>query len=211
MFEEIPTEAACPDRFEILLSNGQSQHAVDEEQLVAAALAVLRDSDFSSAMISLAVVDDPTIHELNRQFLNHDWPTDVLSFALQDDGSHLEGEVIISADTAATAAAELNCTPAAEQLLYVIHGMLHLVGFRDKTPAEAQQMRIAEARFLGEFGWDASFRGGCCGDEPLPLSLGEGQGEDEVGQTNQAASAQLSTGSGATAATGEIPEGAKRQ
>jgi probable rRNA maturation factor len=150
MFEELPTEPACPDRFEVLLSNGQSQHAVDEDQLVAAARAVLRDSDFSSAMISLAVVDDPTIHDLNRQFLNHDWPTDVLSFALQDDGSHLEGEVIISADTAAAAAAELGCTPAAEQLLYVVHGMLHLVGYRDKTPEDGQQMRIAEARYLSE-------------------------------------------------------------
>src|SRR6478736_5011830 len=100
-------------------------------------------------------------HELNRQFLNHDYPTDVLSFALQDDGNHLEGEVIISADTAAAAAAELGCTPAAEQLLYVIHGMLHLVGYRDKAPAEAHEMRLAEAQFLGEFGWDSTFRN-CC-------------------------------------------------
>ena len=71
-----------PHSFEISLSNGQSRHAVDEEQLIAAARAVLLESEFSSAMISLAVVDDETMHELNRQFLNHDYPTDVLSFAL---------------------------------------------------------------------------------------------------------------------------------
>src|ERR1700754_3755972 len=134
---------SCPSTsFEVLFSNEQSTHAVDGEHLVAAARAVLQESDFNSAMISLAVVDDPTIHELNRQFLNHDYPTDVLSFALQDDGNHLEGEVIISADTAATAAAELGCTPAAEQLLYVIHGMLHLVGYTDKTRSEAREMRL---------------------------------------------------------------------
>lgn len=171
MSDEPITDLSTCNAFEVLLSNGQSQHAVDEEQLIAAARAVLRESDFNSAMISLAVVDDPTIHELNRQFLNHDWPTDVLSFALQDDGNHLEGEVIISADTAATAAAELGCTPAAEQLLYVIHGMLHLVGYRDKTPADAREMRLAEAQFLGEFGWDATFRGGCC-DHPENESNG---------------------------------------
>jgi probable rRNA maturation factor len=148
-------------KFEVLLSNNQSTHAVDCEQLAAAARAVLNESDFSSAMISLAVVDDATMQDLNRQFLNHDYPTDVLSFALQDDGTHLEGEVIISADTAAATASELGCTPAAEQLLYVIHGVLHLVGYRDKTPADAQEMRVAEAKFLGQFGWDAAFRNAC--------------------------------------------------
>jgi probable rRNA maturation factor len=149
------------DAFEILLSNNQSRYAVDGEQLVAAARAVLLESDFSSAMISLAVVDDGTIQELNRQFLNHDYPTDVLSFALQDDGTHLEGEVIISADTAAATAAELGCTATAEQLLYVVHGVLHLMGYRDKSPAEAQLMRTAEARILGQFGWDATFHNAC--------------------------------------------------
>jgi len=176
MSDDCPSDACRAEPFEILISNGQSGHAVDEQQLVAAARAVLQASDFSSAMISLAIVDDPTIHELNRQFLNHDWPTDVLSFALQDNGSHLEGEVIISADTAAAAAAELGCTPAAEQLLYIIHGMLHLVGYRDKTPEDAQQMRLAEAQFLSQFAWDSTFRAGCC-DEVPPLPVGEGRGE----------------------------------
>jgi len=164
---------SCPSTaFEILLSNEQSAHAVDGEQLVAAAKAVLQESDFSSAMISLAVVDDATIHELNRQFLNHDYPTDVLSFALQDDGTHLEGEVILSAETAAATAAELGCTPGAEQLLYVIHGMLHLVGYRDKTPKEAQEMRVAEARFLGDFGWDRAFPRPCEGDDASDADTG---------------------------------------
>lgn len=152
---------AARSKFDVLLSNSQTRHAVDGGQLIAAAQAVLNDSEFSSAMVSLAVVDDETMRELNRQFLNHDYPTDVLSFALQDDGTHLEGEVIISADTAATTAEELGCTPAAEQLLYVIHGVLHLVGYRDKTPADAQDMRVAEAKFLGQFGWDTTFRQGC--------------------------------------------------
>jgi probable rRNA maturation factor len=161
MTHDPPNDAACHEAFEVVLSNNQSRHAVDGEQLVLAARAVLQESDFSSAMISLAVVDDATMQDLNRRFLNHDWPTDVLSFALQADGTHLEGEVIISADTAAATAAELGCTPAAEQLLYIIHGMLHLVGYSDKSPAEAQEMRVAEARFLGQFGWDAAFRNDC--------------------------------------------------
>ena len=94
-------------RYQIALLNQQSRHPVNEAQLKEAATAVLQDSTFSSAAISLAVVDDETIHELNRRHLDHDWPTDVLSFVLEDDGDHLEGEVILSADTAATVANEL--------------------------------------------------------------------------------------------------------
>src|SRR4051795_6300961 len=119
--------------YQIALSNQQSRHPVDEAQLTEAAAAVLRDSAFSSAAISLAVVDDEMMHELNRRHLEHDWPTDVLSFVLENDGDHLEGEVILSADTAAAAASEHGHSATEEQLLYVIHGMLHLVGYDDKT------------------------------------------------------------------------------
>ncbi len=146
------------DRFQIALVNEQSGHPVNDAQLTKAAAAILEDSPFSSAVISLAVVDDETIHELNRRHLEHDYPTDVLSFVLEDDGDHLEGEVILSADTAATIAAELGHPAADEQLLYVIHGMLHLVGYDDKSSADAEEMRAAEARFLHKFGVEMSRR-----------------------------------------------------
>jgi probable rRNA maturation factor len=94
------------------------------------------------------VVDDPKIHELNREFLEHDWPTDVLSFALDDRDDHLDGEIVLSADTAAVAAQEHGTTAADEQLLYVIHGMLHLIGYDDLSPADAERMRSAEQHYL---------------------------------------------------------------
>ena len=144
--------------YQIALLNQQSRHSVNERQLTEAATAVLRDSEFTSAAISLAVVDDGTIHELNQRHLQHDWPTDVLSFVLEDDGVHLEGEVILSADTAAAAADETGNSAAEEQLLYVIHGILHLVGYDDKSDADAQEMQAAEARYLHEFGVELSRR-----------------------------------------------------
>jgi probable rRNA maturation factor len=141
--------------YRVSVANQQLRHAVDELQLVEAARAVLRQSRFDSATISLAVVDDATIHELNRRYLDHDWPTDVLSFVLDEADGHLEGEVIISADTAASSADEVGCPAAAEQLLYVIHGMLHLIGYRDKTPSDRQRMRSAEQAMLQRFGCNA--------------------------------------------------------
>jgi probable rRNA maturation factor len=140
-------------QFEIALVNEQSLHAVAQEQLCDAVRAVLLDSEFASAMISVAVVDDVTMHELNRRYLEHDWPTDVLSFVLECEANHLEGEIIISADTAAIAAVEAGWSAAAEQLLYVVHGTLHLVGYRDKTGDEAVAMRAAEAEYLAQFGF----------------------------------------------------------
>ncbi len=147
-----------PHEFDISLTNQQSRHAVDKPRLVEAAQIVLRDSTYSSAAISLAVVDDDTIHELNRRHLDHDWPTDVLSFVLEDDRDHLEGEIILSADTAAAAAEELGHSAAEEQLLYVIHGVLHLVGYGDKSAADVPEMRAAEARYLRQFGVELSRR-----------------------------------------------------
>jgi probable rRNA maturation factor len=138
--------------FEVSLANEQASHAVDEARLIEAVTAVVRDSVFVSARISLAVVDDATMQTLNRQYLNHDWPTDVLSFVLDDDHNHLEGEIILSADTAAANAAELGCPAAAEQLLYAIHGALHLVGYRDKSKQEIDEIRSAETRYLQQFG-----------------------------------------------------------
>jgi probable rRNA maturation factor len=138
--------------FDISLANEQAAHTVDESKLIDAARAVLADSGYSSATISLAVVDDETIHELNRRYLAHDYPTDVLSFVLDDRDGHLNGEVILSADTAAAEAAEIGWPAAAEQVLYVIHGMLHLVGYRDKLPADAARMREAERRYLSHCG-----------------------------------------------------------
>jgi len=137
----------------VSLVNEQLKHPIDEDRLIEAAKAVLLDSPFTSASISLAVVDDAKMHQLNRQYLDHDYPTDVLSFVLEDD-AHLEGEIIISADTAAASAEEFGWPSAAEQLLYVIHGTLHLVGYGDKSPDEIQQMRAAEEKYLRQFGFE---------------------------------------------------------
>jgi probable rRNA maturation factor len=148
------TSYPVQDRFVVSVANRQSRHDVNETELIAAVHSVLNESDFLSANVSVAVVDDEAIHDLNRRYLDHDWPTDVLSFVLDDEHGHLEGEVIISADTAAASAAEIGWRAATEQLLYVIHGTLHLVGYRDKTAAGKKAMRAAEDTFLRQFGLD---------------------------------------------------------
>jgi probable rRNA maturation factor len=136
----------------IEISNRQAAVAVDRERMRQAAESILRDAGVTDARLSLAVVDDATIHRLNRQYLNHDYPTDVLSFLLEREGERLEGEVIASADTAVRTAAEYSWPPGDELLLYVIHGTLHLVGHDDASPSQRTAMQREERRYLVQFG-----------------------------------------------------------
>jgi probable rRNA maturation factor len=138
---------------QVAVANEQLDFPVDEALLRRAVERVLRAHDDRNATISIAVVDNAAIHALNEQFLDHDYPTDVLSFLLDEDRTALDGEVIVSAEMAASEAARFGWTPTAELLLYVIHGTLHLVGFDDTTAEAAAEMRRAEAQVLADFGW----------------------------------------------------------
>ncbi len=154
--------------FEIDIENGQSQLAVDELRLQRAILTTLHQEQVESAVLSISVVDDPTIHRLNREHLQHDYPTDVISFQLDhirltqlpqevmvdrpSAGCHIEGEIVVSADTAEQQAAAGGWTASDELLLYVVHGLLHLCGYDDLSPELKCIMRARERSVLAELG-----------------------------------------------------------
>jgi probable rRNA maturation factor len=136
----------------IEIANEQDSLSVDADRLRRAIEAVLGDAGIEASELSVAVVDDPTIHDLNRRFLAHDYPTDVLSFLLERDKARLEGEVVVSADTATREAARLGWPAGDELLLYVVHGTLHLVGYDDTTDELQTIMRAAEKKYLTALG-----------------------------------------------------------
>jgi probable rRNA maturation factor len=123
---------------------------IDRRRLASAVRVAL--DDLPAARISLAVVDDPRIHELNRQFLAHDYPTDVLSFLLEQSEDCLEGEVIVSAERAQAECGRYGWSPTEELLLYVIHGALHLAGYDDLLPGPRRRMRAQEKACLTRLG-----------------------------------------------------------
>lgn len=137
--------------FDIACANLQSR-AINEAKLVDGVRAVLQAADVTSAEISLTIVDNAEMHELNRRHLQHDYPTDVLSFLLDWNGDRLEGEIIVSADYAADEAKRYDWPTEDELLLYAVHGALHLVGYDDRTPAAAAEMRRQERAILSTFG-----------------------------------------------------------
>lgn len=136
----------------ITLTNQQDRLPLDEALLRSVAERVLAEAEITAGSLSIVVVDDPTIHDLNRRFLDHDYATDVLSFTLESRPGYLEGEVIVSADTAAATAPEFGWPAEHELLLYVLHGLLHLVGYNDKGDLETAEMRSAERRILAVCG-----------------------------------------------------------
>ena len=110
--------------------------------------AVLRDAGIRTGRIGVAVVDDAAIAKLHGGFLDDPAPTDVLSFVLERSPHLLEGEIVLSADTAAANAARYRSTAEEELLLYVIHGALHLVGYDDATLRQRALMRKSEREYL---------------------------------------------------------------
>lgn len=129
------------------------EYELDFQTLKAAAVAVLEGEGVREAKVTFAFVDNAHIHRLNKQFLDHDEPTDVLTFPYTDpDAKKLEGEVVIGYEVAKEYAADRGHELRLELLLYVVHGCLHLCGHDDKTDAAAAKMRAKEREYLGKLG-----------------------------------------------------------
>jgi probable rRNA maturation factor len=110
-------------------------------------------TDFAvSGKLSIAVLSDAEIREINRRHLNHDYETDCISFDLSENDEELEGEVVISADTARRIAQQINWNPSHEATLYILHGVLHILGFDDDTVEAKAEMRLQEREYLRKLG-----------------------------------------------------------
>lgn len=110
--------------------------------------------------VSVLLTNDARIHELNRDYRGMDKPTDVLSFALEEDETvvlppgfpRLLGDVIVSLDTIRRQAAEHAKTPAQECAWALCHGVLHLLGYDHQTDEEEDEMRGREQEVLASLG-----------------------------------------------------------
>jgi rRNA maturation RNase YbeY len=98
--------------------------------------------------LELIFVDDNELLLMNRDFLQHDYYTDIITFDLSDMSEQLYGELYISFDRVTENAAALK-TPIKEEILRVcIHGVLHLCGMNDSNENEKLQMRSAENTYI---------------------------------------------------------------
>lgn len=94
------------------------------------------------AEVEISILDDRRIAEVNEEFLSHEGPTDVITFDY--------GEILVSAETALENSRRFGKSVQEELILYIIHGLLHLNGWSDKHPLEAERMQVAQESVLSE-------------------------------------------------------------
>ncbi len=135
------------------VSNRQHRRII-RKSIQKAVRSALSLRNWQTADISVAVVDSWTMRQLNREYLKHDYATDVLSFSFLRNTRErrLVGEIVVCAEVAAKLASKQKWKWHDELLLYVVHGALHLVGYNDKTAIQQRRMRTAEQKLLSELG-----------------------------------------------------------
>ena len=97
--------------------------------------------------IAYIFVDDEKILEVNREFLQHDYYTDIITFDYTE-GDKISGDLFISLDTVHTYAEDVGATYEEELHRVIIHGILHLCGINDKGPGEREIMEAEEDKAL---------------------------------------------------------------
>lgn len=97
--------------------------------------------------ISFIFCTDSYILDINKKYLNHDYYTDVITFDYRE-GKTLSGDVFISLDTVRSNALDFNTTFEDELHRVIVHSVLHLMGFKDKSDEESRGMRLNEDHCL---------------------------------------------------------------
>ncbi len=150
----------------VTVHNSHPRLRVDQRAIARHVRHVLDAMERRGALVDVSLVDDAQIHALNHEWRGVDDATDVLSFALEDEGPALPvpmlGDVIVSLDTAKRQAAALQRALRArgddhryslrdETLFLVTHGVLHLLGFDHVEPADAEVMEAHERALVATF------------------------------------------------------------
>jgi probable rRNA maturation factor len=109
---------------------------------------IFKKEKVSASSLTYVFCSDEYLLGINKQFLQHDYYTDIITFDLSSTKGIIEGEVYISLDRVRDNADQLGQTIKNELHRVIFHGALHLCGYKDKKPADEKAMRVAEEKYL---------------------------------------------------------------
>ncbi len=136
----------------IEIANLQDHYDINENTIEKVVINVL-NSEKRDARLSIALVDNGEIKKLNKRFLDSNEITDVIAFPLSDNEDSLNGEIVVSVERALEVASKTKSDVEGEIILYIIHGILHLLGFDDHDEGDAEIMHEKEAKILASLGY----------------------------------------------------------
>ncbi|MFH1783072.1 MAG: rRNA maturation RNase YbeY [Candidatus Omnitrophota bacterium] len=133
----------------------QDKVKIDKRRATKLTEAVLKKMGEGLTEVSLMFVDDLYIRRLNQKYLGIDSSTDVLAFSMREgeglsDASPILGDVVISTETAKREAIKRKKNVQDETDLYLVHGLLHLLGYDDRTKKDKKKMRLKEKELMEE-------------------------------------------------------------
>ncbi|MBR5957763.1 MAG: rRNA maturation RNase YbeY [Salinivirgaceae bacterium] len=111
---------------------------------------VLANENRTLGEVNYIFCSDEYLLNINKQYLNHDYYTDVISFDYSEDGI-ISGDIFISVDTVKDNAKEYAVEFEKELARVMVHGVLHFIGYKDKTDEDAKLMRQKENQYLPLF------------------------------------------------------------
>jgi probable rRNA maturation factor len=138
---------------QVFISSDQEILRVPRKRLTELVAFVAEQERAAIRHVDIAVVGREEIASLNRKYLSRRGPTDVLSFGLSGaSGEGLCIQLVVSADAAVEQARAHDIGPQKELMLYVVHGLLHQMGYEDKSARAAARMHTREDELLDAFG-----------------------------------------------------------
>lgn len=112
---------------------------------------LVENEQFTLGLLNLIICSDSYILQVNRDYLDHDYYTDIITFDNAEKRRHIEGDLFISIDTVRTNAKLFGVKLQDELKRVILHGVLHLCGYNDKTDEEKKLMRLKENEYLAYF------------------------------------------------------------
>jgi probable rRNA maturation factor len=188
---ESPNTASAPVDSQLTFTNQQRTKRLNTRALNIITEAALAELGVTGCNLTFYLVGAKRMADINEGHMQHEGPTDVITFDYAEDGTRktqhvLHGEIFICVDVAVTQAREFSTTWQSEVVRYIVHALLHLCGYDDVQPAARRAMKRREnqlvRRLAARFDFGRLSRKQCA---HASLSPGEGQGEDHPKQHSQ--------------------------